>query len=236
MSQGHWQNELRIPAPLTEQLREFRRRVWTIKLAEALAIAGTSVLAAFLSVFVLDRLFDSPAWLRAGVGIAALVGCAVVPWFVHRWMWSFRRLEQLARLLSRKLPGIGDQLLGILELAHNRWEQTRSLSLCQAAGASRRLGLGISRVGIADGGGRGVGARGSHKCVGSLRATLGRDATLHVCSARSFALGIDRRAWRADHSRRQALRRIALAACKREGANRLPASRGDRTCRRRLSL
>lgn len=133
MSQAQWQNELRIPAPLTEQLREFRRRLWTIKLAEALATAAASVLAAYLSVFALDRLFDTPAWLRAGIGIAALAACAVVPWFVHRWVWSFRRLEQLARLLGRKMPGVGDQLLGILELAHNRWEQSRSLALCQAA-------------------------------------------------------------------------------------------------------
>jgi hypothetical protein len=133
MSQAQWQNELRIPATLTEQLREFRRRVWTIKLAEALAAAVACVLSAYLAVFVLDRLFDTPAWLRACIGVAALVGCAVVPWFVHRWVWSFRQLEQLARLLSRKMPGVGDQLLGILELARNRWEQTRSLALCQAA-------------------------------------------------------------------------------------------------------
>ncbi|HEY3392294.1 MAG TPA: hypothetical protein VGK58_06290 [Lacipirellulaceae bacterium] len=133
MSQGHWQNELRIPAALTEQLRDFRRRVWTIKLAEALAVAAVSVLAAFLSVFLVDRLFDTPAWLRAAIGAAALVGCSIVPWFLHRWVWRFQRLEQLARLLSRKMPAIGDQLLGILELARNRWEQSRSLTLCQAA-------------------------------------------------------------------------------------------------------
>jgi hypothetical protein len=133
MSQAHWQNELRIPGALTEQLRDFRRRVWTIKLAEAIAVAAVSVLAAFLTVFVLDRLFDTPAWLRAGIAIAALVGCCIVPWFLHRWVWRFHRLEQLARLLSRKMPSVGDQLLGILELAHNRWEQSRSLALCQAA-------------------------------------------------------------------------------------------------------
>jgi hypothetical protein len=133
MSQVEWHNELRIPAPLTAQLGEFRRRVWTIKLVEAVAVSAASVLAAYLAVFVLDRLFDTPRWLRAAVAIAALVGCAVVPWFVHRWVWSFRRLEQLARLLGRKMPGIGDQLLGILELSQNRWEQSRSLTLCQAA-------------------------------------------------------------------------------------------------------
>ncbi len=44
MSQAHWQNELRIPATLAEQLRDFRRRVWTIKLVEAIAVAAVSVL------------------------------------------------------------------------------------------------------------------------------------------------------------------------------------------------
>jgi hypothetical protein len=133
MSNAHWQNELRIPEALTEQLRDFRRCVWTIKLSEALAIAATSVLAAFACLFALDRLFDTPAWLRTCIAAAAIVGCAVVPWFFYRWMWRFHRLEQLARLLSRKMPSVGDQLLGILELAQNRWEQSRSFTLCQAA-------------------------------------------------------------------------------------------------------
>ncbi len=57
----------------------------------------------------------------------------MVPWFCHRWVWQFRRLDQLARLLSHKMPRIGDQLLGIIELAENRREQNRSRALCQAA-------------------------------------------------------------------------------------------------------
>ncbi|HEX5470295.1 MAG TPA: hypothetical protein VFW73_00320, partial [Lacipirellulaceae bacterium] len=133
MSQAQWHNELRIPAALALQLRAFRRRVWSIKLVEAVAIAIMSVLIAFLIVFVLDRLFDTSAWLRAAIGLAAVVGICALPWFLHRWVWRFRRLDQLARLLSRKMPRIGDQLLGIIELAENRWEQHRSRALCQAA-------------------------------------------------------------------------------------------------------
>ncbi len=68
MSQASWHNELRIPGSLAVQLREFRRRVWTIKLFEALAAAVASVLTAFIVVFVLDRLFDTPGWLRAVFG------------------------------------------------------------------------------------------------------------------------------------------------------------------------
>jgi hypothetical protein len=133
MSQAQWHNELRIPGALALQLREFRRRVWTIKLAEAIAAATTSILIAFLLVFALDRLFDTPAWLRGLIGLAAVFGLCAVPWFLHRWVWRFHRLDQLARLLSRKMPRIGDQLLGIIELAENRWEQSRSRALCQAA-------------------------------------------------------------------------------------------------------
>ena len=66
MRQTRWQDELRIPAALTDQLRDFRRRVWTIKLSESLAVAAGSVFLGFLGVFALDRLFDTPPWLRAG--------------------------------------------------------------------------------------------------------------------------------------------------------------------------
>src|SRR4051794_5843366 len=133
MSQAQWHNDLRIPSSLALKLGEFRRRVWAIKLVEAIAMATISVLVAFLTVFALDRLFDTPAWLRALVDIGAAIGCCAVPWFLHHWVWQFRRLDQLARLLSRKMPGIGDQLLGIIELSENRREQNRSRALCQAA-------------------------------------------------------------------------------------------------------
>ncbi|MEO8499239.1 MAG: hypothetical protein ABI614_29590, partial [Planctomycetota bacterium] len=46
---------------------------------------------------------------------------------------SQRRLDQLARLLSRKLPRVGDQLLGVIELASDDSEQARSRALCAAA-------------------------------------------------------------------------------------------------------
>jgi hypothetical protein len=52
---------------------------------------------------------------------------------MHRWVWRNRRLEQLARLLSRKHPHVGDQLLGIIELVRNDAEQARSRTLCEAA-------------------------------------------------------------------------------------------------------
>lgn len=127
------QEPLSLPASLEQQLRSFRRRVWIIKMAEAAGVAVFAVIVAFLCVFVLDRLWDTPRWLRFCVWTAALCGCAIVPYYLHRWIWRRRRLEQIARLLTAKLPRLGDQLLGIIELVHNTGEQARSRALCEAA-------------------------------------------------------------------------------------------------------
>jgi hypothetical protein len=133
MSRIEWQQQLQVPPALQSQLYDYRRRVWTIKIVEALTAAALSLLVAFLSVFILDRLWDTPQAIRMAVGVGAVIGFLTIPVFLQRWVWRFRRLDQLAQLLRRKMPRLGDQLLGIIELADNRFEQTRSRSLVQAA-------------------------------------------------------------------------------------------------------
>ena len=125
-------HHLELPPSLNTQLDEFRRRVWTIKMIEAACVAVFAVVVAFLSVFVLDRLWDTPQTLRLGVFFAALGGCLIVPWYLHRWIWSQRRPDQLARLLGKKML-LGDHLLGIIELVRSDSEQARSRTLCEAA-------------------------------------------------------------------------------------------------------
>ena len=123
----------KLPESLRDQLLGFRRKVWWTKTAEALAIAAFGLLAAYLAVFALDRAVDTPASLRAGLLAAAFaVGC-VLPIYAYRWIWRRRQLPQLARLLSKKHPLFGDQLLGVIELAESEMEQVRSRALCEAA-------------------------------------------------------------------------------------------------------
>jgi hypothetical protein len=131
MSLAH--HRLTLPDSLQTQLLDFRRRVWTIKLVEAVCGAVIGILLAFLATFVLDRVFDTPWEVRLGIFVAAMVGCGLIPLALHRWIWRQRKLEQLARLLARKHPSVGDQLLGIIELVHSESEQARSLTLCEAA-------------------------------------------------------------------------------------------------------
>ena len=133
MSMAQRPETLRLPETLEAQLSGFRRRVWTIKMAEAAAVAVFAVIATFLAVFAFDRLWDTPRWLRLLLWMVALGSCGIVPLYLHRWVWRRRRPEQLARLLSRNLPRLGDQLLGIIELSHSKGEQARSRALCEAA-------------------------------------------------------------------------------------------------------
>lgn len=124
---------LELPASLQAQLSGYRRRVWAVKLTEAGCGAAFGVLAAYLITFLLDRVWDTPADVRLAVFAAAAVGCGLVPLAVYRWVWRRRRADQLARLLTRTHPRVGDQLLGVIELVDNEAEQARSPALCEAA-------------------------------------------------------------------------------------------------------
>jgi len=124
-----------LPPVLSSKLAEFRRRVWVVKLAEGILAAAFGLAISYLFVLGLDRLFNTPAWLR-GLFLAAgaLVPGLGLPLKWHKWVWRQRRLEDAARLLRHKFPRLGDQLLGIVELAREDSRLTgRSERLVQAA-------------------------------------------------------------------------------------------------------
>ncbi|WP_165219869.1 hypothetical protein [Aquisphaera insulae] len=126
-------DRLQLPESLRAQLLAFRRRVWSIKMVESVAAAAFGLVAAWLVMFAVDRLVETPAWARGLLFVAAWVGTARLPLAVYRWVWRNHRLDELARLLSHKYPLIGDQLLGIIELVRDDSEQARSRALCEAA-------------------------------------------------------------------------------------------------------
>ncbi len=126
---------LKLPPVLASKLAEFRRRVWLIKLAEGVLAGLFGLALSYLLVLALDRFFDTPAWLRT---VLLVLGAAVpglgLPLQWHKWVWRHRRIEDAARLLQWKFPRLGDQLLGIVELARNEHGNTgRSERLVQAA-------------------------------------------------------------------------------------------------------
>jgi hypothetical protein len=116
---GSLVGDLPIPDRLAGKLAGFQERLWSVKIAEGALIACAGLACSYLVVFLLDRVFDTPTWLRVillllGTGVPAL--CLPLRW--RRWVWQQRSLEQTARLLKRAFPRLGDELLGIIELAH----------------------------------------------------------------------------------------------------------------------
>lgn len=133
MSSANQPLALSVPETLQRQLFAYRRRVWQIKMIEAVAVSVIAIGVAFLVVYGWDRIADMPGLFRGLLLNATLTLTLIIPWFFYRWVWRYQSLEPLARLLSKRLPAVGDQLLGVIELTRSDSEQARSPALCQAA-------------------------------------------------------------------------------------------------------
>ena len=124
-----------LPPLLAAKLADFRHRVWVVKGIEGVLAGLFGLLVSFSVVFVCDRFVDTPGWLRGVILIGGVAGIVIgLPLKWYRWVWRQRRLEDAARLLRRTFPRLGDQLLGIVELARmEAGEGGRSERLVQAA-------------------------------------------------------------------------------------------------------
>ncbi len=126
-------SKLQIPSWLRQKMLAFRRRVWFVKMSEAVAGAAIGVLVGFLLTYTLDRILDTPQIVRGLIFTFAVIACALVPAALQRWVFRRRRMDQLARLLAETRPIAGDQLLGVIELSEDASEQSRSPELVEAA-------------------------------------------------------------------------------------------------------
>ena len=106
-----------MPESLRQQIEGFRRHLWRIKVIEALAAGCIGLLVSFLLVYGLDRVWQTPVWARLLIlaGGFSMFGI-FAPYWLHRWVWRQRRQTQLARLIAKRYPGLGDRLLGVIEL------------------------------------------------------------------------------------------------------------------------
>ncbi len=117
MAQSFRTSTIAIPKSLQMQLASFRRHLWRLKVLEAAAAGVAGLLLSFLLVMALDRVWPTPGWLRLLILAAGISLFAVfAPYWLHRWVWGQRRDAQLARLIARRYPGLGDRLLGAIEL------------------------------------------------------------------------------------------------------------------------
>ena len=138
-----------LPPRMQDALEQYRKRVWIIKLAEGTLAAIFGIMISYLVVFGLDRIFDTPTLLRVLILLTGMVGMVFfLPLKYYNWVWRHRSLEGVARLLQHKFPRFGDHVLGIVELASNRSDQSSSPALVEAA--MRQVDEEVAKHNLAD--------------------------------------------------------------------------------------
>jgi hypothetical protein len=133
MNQPSTSPRIELPPSLDGQLQQFRARLRRVKMLESAGIALFGILVGFLSVFAIDRLVETPNWVRWFLFLGSATAVATIPLWFERWVMRYTSHSSLARLMSQKFPALGDSLLSAIELSSNPNEQSRSPALCRAA-------------------------------------------------------------------------------------------------------
>lgn len=107
-----------LPENLQRQFANLQKRLFSLESTFAVCSIISAIFLAYLLIFVSDRLWDTPRWVRAvlaGAPIAA--GILAAMWWTGLWVFKKRDWRALAVIVQRKYPRLGDRLLGIVELA-----------------------------------------------------------------------------------------------------------------------
>jgi len=117
-----------LPESLRKQLKNFRGKVWRIKVLEAILAGFFGLFFSYILVFALDRMLPTPGFVRLIILIAGVSFFAIfAPIWINRWVFKHRRENQIAHLIAKQYPRLGDRLLGVVEL-QNQEEHDTSLS------------------------------------------------------------------------------------------------------------
>lgn len=162
-----------LPESLRKQLESFKKHLWRIKITEAVLAGILGLVVSFALVFALDRIWEIPSFVRLLILVAGVSLFAVfAPLWINRWVFKHRKENQLARLISKHYPHLGDRLLGVVELQNQQESQTalspelreaamlavahdaksRDLDLALSSSWSRKLGLGLAVISLIAGG------------------------------------------------------------------------------------
>ena len=133
----------KAPDSLLQQLYGFRRHVVVIKISEVIIAATFAFLAAWLVVLVAERFVELSSWQRFILLIVGAAGFGIaLPQALHRWVWGTRHAVKIARLLTRRFPSLGDEIVGVLELGE---QNQRGASERLIAAAMQQTGEDAAR-------------------------------------------------------------------------------------------
>jgi hypothetical protein len=110
-----------LPESLREQFSGLKLRLWKGETLSAGSLALSALLFSCLALFISDRLWETPVWLRV---TWTAMGCSGLAWFGFTWLrlWVIHPRDQraLAILVQHRYRRLGDRLLGIVELADEK--------------------------------------------------------------------------------------------------------------------
>src|SRR5512138_217463 len=129
------QPTLQLPDKLRARFEQLEARLWRIDLVILVCGALSGLIISFILLFISDRFWDTPRWLRL---TATLTGAAVVAYFLltwfRLWIWKRRDYRALSGIVQRHYRRLGDRLLGIVELSDEaKRPPYMSPDLCKAA-------------------------------------------------------------------------------------------------------
>jgi hypothetical protein len=140
-----------LPEALRLQFAQVERRLWRVETTVAICGVAGALMVSFLALFVSDRLWDTPTWLRWTLWLCGLTAAAVTgAGWARRWVWQRRDLRALANLVQKKYRRLGDRLLGIVELANEERHNANfspalyHAAINQVAGEARGYDFGQS--------------------------------------------------------------------------------------------
>lgn len=140
-----------LPAELRAQLALFEKKLRRAETWAALAGGLLGAGLSYLFVFAFDRLGDTPALIRLLLMLlAAGAWAGAVYWWLRHWLFRRRDHRDLARLIQRHIPRLGDRLLGAVELAEGGNEQLNSspallrAALAQVAGEAKKFDFNVA--------------------------------------------------------------------------------------------
>ena len=129
------ENGIELPDSLVDRFNKFEVRLRKMETVVTICGALFGVLLTYGLLFISDRFWDTPAALR---GLLTLAGGSACGYFSWHWLshWYLRRRgsRELARMIQRHHKGMGDRLLGVVELAEGgALPENVSPALCRAA-------------------------------------------------------------------------------------------------------
>jgi len=124
-----------LPENLRAKFRSLERKLWVVDSAIAVGGIIAGLVVSYLLLFISDRFWSTPAFVRmlfTGAGVA--VAAAYVWFWANHWIFNRRNNRVLAAIVQQKHRRMGDRLVSAVELTdHDQRPENVSEDLCRAA-------------------------------------------------------------------------------------------------------